>query len=69
VIESRKKVWAFEIKAAARWSESDLNGLKVFMERTPQCVAGILAYNGKSTVPLAEYERAWRLPWGDAALA
>jgi uncharacterized protein len=62
VIESRKKVWAFEIKAAARWSESDLNGLKAFMERTPQCVAGILAYNGKSTVPLGP--KLWAVPLG-----
>ena len=62
VIESRKKAWAFEIKASARWSESDLNGLKAFMERTPQCVAGILAYNGKSTVPLGP--KLWAVPLG-----
>ena len=54
VIETGRKVYAVEVKAATRWRESDLSGLKAFMERTPDCVAAILAYNGKEAVKLSE---------------
>ena len=62
VIEHERKVYAIEIKAASRWSEADLSGLKAFLDRTPQCEAAILAYNGKSAVPLGK--KLWALPLG-----
>jgi len=52
VIESGRKVLAIEVKAATRWSGSDLSGLHAFVERTPACVAAVLAYNGRDAVKL-----------------
>lgn len=54
VIESRRSVWAIECKAASRWSESDLSGLRAFLSRTPQCQLAILAYNGERAVRIEE---------------
>jgi predicted AAA+ superfamily ATPase len=62
VIETGRKVFAVEVKAATRWRESDLSGLKAFMERTPACVSAILAYNGKEAVKLSE--RLFAIPLG-----
>lgn len=52
VIESGRKVIALEVKAATRWSDSDLSGLRAFVERTPSCVAAVLAYNGREAFRL-----------------
>ena len=52
VIEAGRRVFALEVKAATRWRESDLSGLRAFLERTPACVAAVLAYNGKEAVKL-----------------
>jgi len=62
VIEAGGKVWAVEVKAASRWSDSDVSGLGAFLDRTPQCVAGILAYNGRSAVALGK--KLWAIPLG-----
>jgi predicted AAA+ superfamily ATPase len=62
VIELGRKVFAIEVKAATRWSENDLSGLRAFMERTPACVAAVLAYNGKEAVKLDE--RLFAIPLG-----
>lgn len=62
VIEAGRKVWAIEIKAGARWGESDLAGLRAFLERTPQCEAAILAYNGRTAVSLGK--KLWAVPLG-----
>jgi uncharacterized protein len=62
VIESGRQVVALEIKAASRWSQGDLTGLRAFLDRTPQCQAGLLAYNGKQTVPLGP--KLWAVPLG-----
>ncbi len=62
VVEWRRKAWAIEIKAAGRWSESDLSGLKAFLDRTPQCVAAVLAYNGTRALPLGP--KLWAIPLG-----
>jgi uncharacterized protein len=62
VIETGRKIFAIEVKAAARWSESDLSGLRAFMERTPACTAAVLAYNGKQAVKLAD--RLFAIPLG-----
>ncbi|OGA03809.1 MAG: hypothetical protein A3H35_11580 [Betaproteobacteria bacterium RIFCSPLOWO2_02_FULL_62_17] len=62
VIEAGRKVFAIEVKAATRWSESDLSGLRAFLERTPACVAAVLAYNGKEAVKLDK--RLFAIPAG-----
>ena len=63
VIESGRKVCAIEVKAATRWAESDLTGLRAFLERTPVCVSAILAYNGKESVKLSD--RLFAIPMGN----
>jgi len=60
VIESGNKCIAIEAKAAARWEERDLAGLKAFLSTTPHCIAAILAYNGAEAVQIAE--RIWAIP-------
>lgn len=62
VIESGRNVFAVEVKAATRWSESDLSGLRAFVERTPACAAAVLAYNGRETVHLGG--RLFAVPLG-----
>jgi hypothetical protein len=62
VIEVGRNVFAIEVKAATRWGESDLSGLRAFLKRTPACVAAVLAYNGKEAVKLGE--RVFAIPLG-----
>jgi predicted AAA+ superfamily ATPase len=62
VIEVGRKVFAIEVKAATRCSQNDLSGLRAFLERTPACVAAVLAYNGKEAVNLGD--RLWVIPLG-----
>lgn len=52
VIELGRRVVAIEVKAATRWGESDLSGLRAFVDRTPACGAAVLAYNGREAVQL-----------------
>jgi hypothetical protein len=49
-----------EVKAASRWTERDLAGLRVFLERTPRCRAAIMAYNGEQAVRLGD--KLWAVP-------
>lgn len=62
VVEAGRRVFAIEVKAATRWGESDLAGLRAFLDRTPACVAAVLAYNGREAVRLAD--RLWTIPMG-----
>lgn len=62
VIEVGRRVFAIEVKAATRWNESDLNGLRAFLERTPACEAAVLAYNGSTAVKLDD--RLFAIPLG-----
>jgi len=62
VIESGVNVVAIEVKAATRWSEADLAGLRAFVDRTPACVAAVLAYNGREAVKLDG--KFWAIPLG-----
>ena len=62
VIEAGRHVFALEVKAATRWSGGDLSGLRAFLERTPACVAAVLAYNGTEAVKLDE--RLYAIPLG-----
>jgi hypothetical protein len=52
VIEHKRHCVAVDVKAASRWSESDLTPLRAFLERTPSCHAAILAHNGESVAKL-----------------
>ena len=60
MIEQGQEMMAVEVKAAARWNDRDLVGLKAFLEKTPHCRLAILAYGGGETVRLAE--RLWAVP-------
>jgi predicted AAA+ superfamily ATPase len=62
VIETGRKVLAIEVKAASRWTESDCRGLRAFLERTPDCLAAVLAYNGREAAHLGG--RLWTIPLG-----
>ncbi|MEI7940948.1 MAG: DUF4143 domain-containing protein [Verrucomicrobiota bacterium] len=62
VIELGRRIFGIEVKAATRWGEGDLTGLRAFLERTPGCVAAVLAYNGKEAVKLGE--RLFAIPIG-----
>jgi hypothetical protein len=62
VIESGRNVVAIEVKAATRWSDGDLAGLRAFVDRTPACVAAVLAYNGREAVKLDG--KLWAIPLG-----
>jgi len=60
IIEAGNRCLAIEVKAAARWEKEELTGLKAFVEGTPQCMAGILAYNGTTAVRLGD--KLWAIP-------
>jgi predicted AAA+ superfamily ATPase len=60
VIEKGRETLAIEVKAAPRWNDRDLAGLKAFLEQTKNCRLAILAYGGSETVRLAE--RLWAVP-------
>ena len=60
VIESGRDCLAIEIKAAARWGDRDLAGLRAFLDRTPRCRVALLAYGGSEVVRLAD--RLWAAP-------
>lgn len=62
VIEVGRNVFAIEVKAATQWGASDLSGLRAFLDRTPACIAAVLAYNGKESVKLDE--RLFAIPLG-----
>ncbi len=62
VIETGRKVFGIEVKSATRWNDHDWSGLRAFLERTPACVAAVLAYNGKEAVKLNE--RLFAIPLG-----
>jgi predicted AAA+ superfamily ATPase len=62
ILEMGRDVFAVEVKAATRWNEGDLSGLRAFLDRTPACVAAVLAYNGREAIRLGE--RLFAVPIG-----
>ena len=60
VIEVGRDTMAIETKAATRWDDRDLAGLRAFLEMTPRCRAAVLAYGGTELVKLGE--RLWAVP-------
>ena len=47
-------------QSGTRWKEKDLAGLRAFLEGTPNCQAGLFAYNGTELVSLGK--RLWAVP-------
>ncbi len=62
VVEDGRHVVAIEAKAASRWGDGDLSGLRAFLEHTPKCRAAVLAYNGTVAAQLGD--RLWAIPVG-----
>lgn len=62
IVEAGREVMAIELKAATRWTERDLSGLRAFLHATPNCRAAVLAHNGTAAVKLGD--RLWALPLG-----
>lgn len=62
VIEKQNDIFAFEVKAGSRWGKGDLAPLKIFLDRTPQCKAAALVYNGTQLVQLGP--KLWAIPTG-----
>ena len=62
VIEFGKSLLAVEVKAASRWEDRDLNGLRAFMEQHPRCKQGILAYSGEKVAEISP--TIWAVPIG-----
>ncbi len=60
IIEAGENIIAVEVKAASRWSSSDVAGLNAFLKAEPRCIAGFLAYNGTETARLGD--RLWAIP-------
>lgn len=52
VITAGRSSIAIEVKAATRFGDRDLAGLRAFVGTTPEARAGVLAYNGREAVPL-----------------
>jgi hypothetical protein len=62
VVTSGRGVFAIEVKAATRFGERDLAGLKAFAASAPGFRAGILAYNGEEPRPVGD--RLFAIPLG-----
>ena len=60
VISEGRKTLAIEVKWSSRWTDRDLNNLKIYMKSDSKCVGGILAYNGTKAIPLDS--RIWAIP-------
>lgn len=54
VVTSGRTSIGIEVKAAGRFSERDLAGLKAFMDSTPGARAGVLAYNGTEALAVGK---------------
>ncbi|MCP5519467.1 MAG: ATP-binding protein [Verrucomicrobiales bacterium] len=60
VVEHGRRVIAIEVKAKGRVESGDTKGLQDFVQRTPDCLAGVLTYSGRELLPLGE--RLWAVP-------
>jgi hypothetical protein len=60
IIEVGRDSPAIEVKAAGRFDERDLGGLRAFLHSSPRCRAAVLAYNGSTAVSLGD--RMWAIP-------
>lgn len=60
IVEIGSETIAIEVKNSSHWQESDLIGLKAYLNSTKECRAGILAYNGKEVLKLEN--KIWAVP-------
>jgi hypothetical protein len=60
VLHSARACVGIEVKAAARFDERDLTGLRAFLASTSGVRAGVLAYNGEQAVSLGD--RLYAIP-------
>ncbi len=60
ILEVGENILAVEVKAATRWSSSDVAGLNAFLKAEPRCSAAFLAYNGTEMARLGD--RLWAVP-------
>jgi len=60
VVEAGRDSLAIEVKAASRFDERDLAGLRAFLRATPRCRSAVLAYNGAIAASLED--RLWAIP-------
>lgn len=60
ILEAGQTTLAIEVTSGTRWKEKDLAGLRAFLESTPNCQAGLFAYNGTELVSLGK--RLWAVP-------
>ena len=54
VIAHERKTLAIELKASSRFHSNDLAGLRAFLAKSRGPSIGVLAYNGRETVPLED---------------
>ena len=62
VIDAGKGCLAIEVKSVQRWRNRDVSGLAAFLDATPHCRAGVLAYDGSEVRQLGR--RLWAVPMG-----
>ena len=62
IVEEGRKTYAFEIKYSSQWQIEDLKGIKTFMSSSKNCVFGVLIYNGKEILKVAD--KIWVVPAG-----
>lgn len=60
VVEVGRDSLAVEVKATARFDDTDLTGLRAFLAKTPRCRAAVLAYDGPTTMQIEP--RLWAIP-------
>ena len=63
IIDGGRNCLAVEVKMGERWHPSDFSGLRHFLEKTPACFAGVLAYNGVGMAKQID-EKLWTIPLG-----
>lgn len=54
ILEYRNETFAIEVKYSRRWHKNDIRGLEKYLDSTPQCRAGLLAYNGNELYEINE---------------
>ncbi len=62
VVDLGRACVAIEVKGATRWNDADLSGLRAFLDRTPHCLAAVLAHGGAGIAQLGP--KLWALPIG-----
>ena len=60
ILEMGRETIAIEVKYGSRWQESDLAGLKAYIDSAKSCRAGFLAYNGRDVLKLKD--KIWAVP-------